>query len=291
MCTISIIIVHYNTEEFTKQCLASLEKIDQKNKINVVLVDNASTKPFSYQSKLLDLHIIRSETNTGFTGGNNIGIKYAFDHHNPDYILLLNSDTVVAPDFINHLVDFAQAQQKVGTVSPKMYFEKGYEFHKHSYTDEEKGKVIWFAGGSIDWKNMYTFHRGVDEVDRGQFDLEPVKRSSDQMPYFGYQTMDFASGCCILFPTKILKEVGLFDESYFAYWEDVDLSVRISKAGYSHYFCPDAVIWHKNAGSSGGPASKFQLKLQKQNRLKFAMKYASVRAKLALLKSYLLNRT
>lgn len=284
---VSIIIVNYNSAQMTHDCLGSLEKITADNiEISVVVVDNGSSSPFSFKTKQDNWHLLRSEENTGFTGGNNQGIGYAFEHFDPEYILLLNNDTVVDPSFLQTLVQFAHHHESVGAVCPKIYFEKGYEFHKHSYTSDELGKVIWFAGGSIDWHNVYGFHRGVDEVDRGQFDLPVINRNTSQMPYYGYHQMDFASGCCVLIPSNVLKEIGLFDQSYFLYWEDTDLSMRMRKAGYILYFCPDSVIWHKNAGSSGGSGSTLQQKYQKKNRVKFALKYAPFRSKLAVIKEY-----
>lgn len=286
---VAIIIVHYNSEKVTLECLASLEKIETSSSLNIVVVDNGSKQPLNLTSKPDRVELIRSEKNLGFTGGNNLGIEFAFEHFSPKYILLLNNDTIIDPHFLDTLVEFAESHPDVGTVSPKIYFERGYEFHKKEYSEDQLGKVIWFAGGSIDWKNIYGFHRGVDEVDYGQFDLPTLQRNSKEVPYFGYATMDFASGCCVLIPSAVLQKVGLFDDSYFLYWEDVDLSVRIRQAGYQLYFEPKAVIWHKNAGSSGGSGSALQQKFQKKNRVKFALKYAPVRSKLAVLKEYFLK--
>lgn len=282
---VSIIILHYNSDEVTRECLESFHNLSTKSvQYDIVVVDNLSTNPFTYDTNGTNITLLRTDANLGFTGGNNFGIEYAFKNFEPDYILLLNSDTIVSENFLDPLVEFAEKHEQVGAVCPKIYFEKGYEFHKSQYSEEEKGKVIWFAGGSIDWKNIYGFHRGVDEVDRGQFDLPEIVRRKDEMPFNGYQTMDFASGCCVLYPTEVLKKVGLFDDSYFLYWEDTDLSMRIRRAGYKLYFCPESFIWHKNAGSSGGSGSPLQQKYQKKNRLKFALKYASLRSKLAVLK-------
>lgn len=288
---IAIIILHYNAPKFTLECLRSLENLSTKYaQFSVIVVDNFSQEIFAQPKTSYELKVLRTDQNLGFTGGNNVGIRYAFEHLNPDHILLLNNDTTVSPDFLDKLVGFAQTHTQVGAITPKIYFEKGCEFHKSQYTHDELGKVIWFAGGSIDWRNVYGFHRGVDEVDRGQFDLPVIERSEKQMPYYGYQTMDFASGCCVLIPAAVLKQVGLFDESYFLYWEDADLSMRIRQAGFQLYFCPQSVIWHKNAGSTGGSGSKLQQYYQKRNRLKFALKYAPLRSKLAVLKQSLLNR-
>ncbi len=100
-------------------------------------------------------------------------------------------------------------------VGGKIYFEKGYEFFKDKYKDDQRGKVIWYAGGKIDWNNVYGVARGVDEVDKGQFER--------------VEDTDFATGTCMLLSRKALREVGMFNERYFMYYEDTELSVRMKK--------------------------------------------------------------
>lgn len=286
MKKIALILVHYNNDKDTNECLDSLARLKTKHQLEIVVVDNNSQTEFKPKKSQLCVHSLKSATNLGFTGGNNLGMQYALKNIKPDYFLLLNTDTLVEPNFMDELVKFAERQSRVGIVSPKIYFAKGYEYHQNSYDQKDKGNVLWFAGGSIDWDNMYAFHRAIDEVDRGQTDLPRPKRSKHEIPYYGYQTMDFASGCCMLIPTSVIKKVGMFDESYFMYWEDVDLSLQISRAGYQLYYCPDAVIWHKNAGSTGGAGSAFHVKMQEKNRLRFAVKYAPWKTKVLVLRDY-----
>jgi len=289
MTSISIIILHYNTVEFTTECLRSLEKANFKDiKVNVVVVDNASDEHFTFHSDVLSVTTLRNDMNTGFSGGNNTGMNYALATFNPDYILLLNSDTLVDVEFLQKLIVCAKEKRKAGAICPKIYFEHGYEFHKEIYASKDLGKVLWFAGGSLDWKNMLAFHRGVDEVDRGQCEKTRQDPEKKTVPHISYQTMDFATGCCMLIPKQVIKEVGMFDESYFLYWEDTDWSVRMKQAGYELYFCPESIIWHKNAGSTGGSGTSAQVNYQKRNRVKFAMKYAPLRTKIAILKGKLL---
>src|SRR3989304_5188327 len=132
----------------------------------------------------------------------------------------------------------------VGGVVPKIYFEKGYEFHKDRYKESDKGKVIWYAGGKMDWENVYTKHKGVDEVDNGQFDR--------------IEEVDFATGCALFTSAQVISEMKGFDNRYFLYFEDSDLSQRLKKAGYKILFYPKAILWHKNAGSTGGSGSSLQ---------------------------------
>jgi hypothetical protein len=268
---ITIILVHYNAEKETKECLESLKTLKHNGfDYSVLVIDNASKEPFSLTKKLRSkrFEVVRSEANLGFTGGNNLGIWYANQHQNPDYFLLLNNDTVVAPDFLQHLYDYLKGHVQVGIVTPKIYFAKGHEFHD-SYTPQEKGSVIWFAGGVIDWNNLDAFHIGVDEVDRGQFDR--------------VTSSDFISGCCMLIPRSVIDRVGTFDKKYFLYLEDVDLSVRIKAAGYELRYLPTAKIWHKNAGSTGGSGSQLHQYYQTRNRLLFAFKHGTNRIRVTAL--------
>lgn len=273
MTSVAIIIVHYNSEDETRGCLRSLKKIQHENlKISVVVVDNGSKEilevPESQRPE--NTTILRSDSNLGFTSGNNLGIRHANEHANPDYILLLNNDTFVKEDFLEELVKTAEKTENAGIITPLIYFAPGKEYHQSSYTEDQHGNVIWYGGGSIDWKNLDSFHRGVDELDRHHYDT--------------YTESDFATGCCALIPRKVLDQIGAFDPRYFLYLEDVDLSIRISKAGYKVVFCPTAKIWHINAGSSGGSGSPLQQYYQTRNRLFFFMKYANNRLRLSVIK-------
>lgn len=269
---ISIVIVHFNTDRETRECLESLLELKTTNqfKFNVVLLDNASKDPYKLKIKSENFELIRSDSNLGFTGGNNLAIKYALKKFNSDYVLLLNSDTIIDPEFLKELYKCAKDNPRAGLINPKVYFEKNYEFHKSSYSPSQKGNVIWFAGGSIDWKNIAAYHRGVDEVDYGQFE-----QTTD---------IDFGTGCCALLPREILETVGALNDDLFLYSEDVDYSLRVKKAGYKLLLCPESIVWHKNAGSSGGSGSPTQQYYQTRNILWIAKTYGDYRAKIVALR-------
>lgn len=266
---ISIILVNYNCLELTKTCLKSLQDIKAKNfTYSVIIVDNASQKPLKLPKSLQSdrTKVIRSESNLGFSGGNNLGITYAAEHYNPDYICLLNNDTTVEPNFLGYLHKYIKDKNSSGMVSPKIYFAKGFEYHKESYPKIKLGNIIWYAGGSIDWPNLIAFHRGVDEIDRGQLDIEG--------------SVDFCTGCCILISREVLETVGMLDDKLFLYYEDVDLSLRAQKKGFEISYCSNAVIWHHNAGSSGGAGSPLHTYYQTRNRIFIGLKYGSLRIKI-----------
>lgn len=266
---ISIILIHYNAEEETTDCLKSLVNLKADGfKYSVIVVDNGSKVPYEIPAVFAKqpFELVRSESNLGYTGGNNLAITHAFDEYHSDYVLLLNNDTTVDREFAQELWRAAQTQPQHGLIASKIYFSPGREYHGNSYTAKDRGNVLWYAGGSIDWQNLIAFHRGVDELDRGHFDTQ--------------QESDFATGCSVLIKREVLEKIGLLEEKYFLYLEDVDLSVRAAQAGYGIGFCPTSKVWHKNAGSSGGAGSPLHQYYQTRNRLLFAMRYGSWRTRL-----------
>jgi len=217
-------------------------------------------------SQLLNFKVIFNGQNLGFAAGNNVGIREAIKD-GADYVCLLNSDTTVLNRFWEPMIEFMEKNKKVGVVTTKIYFAPGYEFHKNRYKKSEKGKVVWAAGGEIDWRNVIGKNRGVDEVDKGQFE-KPAE-------------VDFVSGCCLLASSEVWKKAGFLDEKYFMYYEDADFCQRVKKLGFRVFYVPGGKIWHFNAGSSkvGGELQDYFLT---RNRLLFGTRWAPWRTRLAL---------
>ncbi len=273
MNEIAIILVDYNSHDETRACLASLLALKRQNfNFKIFVIDNGSKTLLKLTKKESDnkIEVLRSEANLGFTGGNNLGISYAIKNYNPDYLLLLNNDTRIEENFLTHLYLALKNNTKAGIAASKIYFEKNHEFHKKSYARHQRGKVLWYAGGSIDWLNLLAFHRGVDELDYGQFDQQT--------------TSDFATGCSMLIKRELIEKVGLLDKRYFLYFEDVDYSLRAKRHGYQLLFVPQSIVWHINAGSSEGAGGNTSIYYQNRNRLLFAFKFGSFRNKLTALK-------
>lgn len=269
MKNVVISILHFNTPRETAECLYSLAKIDTTGlKVEVVVIDNASKEIYVLPNDLkLNVHLIRNNKNLGFAGGHNMGLEYGVQRKS-DYILILNNDTVVEKNFLKILCGSIE-KDKIGAVVPKIYFTKGHEFHKDRYKEGDKGKIIWYAGGIIDWKNVISSHRGVDEIDTGQYDVE--------------EPTEFATGACMLFKREVIEKTKGFDNRYFLYYEDGDLNLRIKKLGYAILYVPKSIIWHNNAGSSGS-GSVLQDYYISRNRLLFGMTYAPIRSKIALIR-------
>lgn len=273
MPKIFINLITFNDYASTSECLESLEKLNKKAfELEVVVVDNGSKERFEKdrEYKNFNLKILYSEKNLGFSGGQNLGIKYALEER-ADYIVVLNNDVITDENLIVELLNSFQSQE-VGVVCPKIYFAKGYEYHKNRYEKKDLGKVFWYAGGLIDWENVFGKHRGVDEVDKGQFDQR--------------EEIQVATGCCMMVRRDVFEKVGLFDKSFFLYYEDADLSMRVKSKGFKIIYEPKAVLWHKNAAAtgSGSPLQDYYIT---RNRLIFGFRYAKKRVKLALFRESL----
>lgn len=272
MVKVSLIILNWNGLKMTQEELENVVKLNTNGlDTECVVVDNGSTdgskEAFSkYTLSNMGYKFIETNLNLGYAGGNNFGLKYSFKAKF-DYTILLNNDVILPEDILIKLVGIAEKDKKIGLLSPKMYFAKGYEFHKDRYKKEDLGKVIWYAGGFIDWKNIYSDHRGVDEVDNGQYDKEVE--------------VDVANGACLLIRNKVIKDIGYLRDKYFMYWEDADYCVRTKKAGWEVVYTPETCLWHKVAQSSaiGSNLNDYFLT---RNRMIFGMKYAPLCTKFAL---------
>lgn len=254
MTHLSIVIVHYNTLPETLRCLASVYAAGFKNgKKQVIVVDNGSQEVFTCP-QYPDVVVLRSDANLGFTGGNNLGIHFAIETFNSDFVFLLNSDATIAQNCFNELFEYSETHPKAGIICPLIYFTEGQEFYKKSYQKKERGRVIWYGGGSLDRGLLDGFHRFVDEVDSGQVAYEPIS--------------EFATGCAAYIKREVLEKVGLLDKRYFLYLEDVDYSLRTRQFGYEIHCCSTAHAWHDNGGSSG-VGSRTQQYYMTRNRMLF----------------------
>jgi len=272
---VSIIILTTNALAMTKEQLIDIAKLEVNGlDCECMVVDNGSgdgTEEALCDYKLpnMDFKFIQSGANLGFAGGNNVGIKDAVKR-GFDYIILMNNDLILPKDIVTKLVDYMEENPDVGASSPKMYFAKGYEFLKGKYKESELGKVIWYAGGKIDRKNAYSSHRGVDEVDHGQFD-----KVTDT---------DFANGATVIVRKEVFEKIGYLDASFFLYWEDADFSERARKSGYKVTYYPGTCMWHKVSASTGGSGSLTNDYFLTRNRVYFAMRYLSLRTKFAVVR-------
>lgn len=194
-----------------------------------------------------EIILIKNEINYGFAEGNNIGIRYALRIFNPDYILLLNNDTIVDKKFLGEMVNTGENDENIGIVGPKIY-----------YYDEPE--TIWCIGGKISWKLARGIHIGTNEIDNEQYEEE--------------KEFDYVSGSAFLIKKEVLEEVGLMDKNFFLYFEETDLSLRASIKGYKSVYSPKAKVWHKVSQSGGGISGEVGLYYITRNRWLFMKKWA-----------------
>ena len=271
---VTTLIVNYNTPKDTELAIRSAVNARADGFVHqVIVVDNGSKEPLKLSKDMekAGVVLIRSAANLGFTGGNNLAMGHAVKEFQTDYFFLLNPDAEVEKDGVQKLYEAIKDDPKAGIAVSKIYFTPGLEYHRKSYSRAEKGKVIWYAGGSIDWPNLVADHRGVDEVDRKQFDHQT--------------TCDFATGCALFVKRVVTEHIGILDKKFFLYSEDVDFSLRAKKAGYKIVFVPESIVWHMNGGSMpGGVGSGFQQYYQTRNRLLISALHGSWRNKLTALR-------
>lgn len=222
--SVAIIIVHWKGIDLTKACLRSLQHISYPN-YRIFLVDNGSSDRdgIDLQREFPEIGTILSEKNLGFTGGNNLGMAQALEQ-GFDSILLLNNDTEVEADFLDKLVDAFAQQPKLGVAQALIFFN----------ADRES---VWSAGGS------FVEALGISKtIGYGERKTELNLAKSRQL--------DWATGCCMLIRAEALREVGLLRDVFFAYFEDVDISLRIREKGWKIGLVHDAIIYHTVASSS-----------------------------------------
>lgn len=235
---VSIIILNWNGWRDTIECLNSLAKIDYPN-YEIIVVDNGSTDESveKLKAQISNLKInnqesqiilIENKENLGFSGGNNIGIKYAMENR-ANYVLLLNNDTLVESDFLSELTRAGESDKKIGLIGPKIYF----------YPPDRPARV-WFAGGKINWLKTRGSH-----CDYNQTDEEYKVLSSRPC-----QKTDYLTGCCLLIKREVIEKIGGLSEDYFLYYEDTDYCLRAREAGRQCAYAPGAAIWHKISQSS-----------------------------------------
>ena len=280
---VAIVILNWNGWKDTLECLESIFQISYPN-YHVVVVDNHSTddsvshliryaegneivkskffeydpsnKPINFvllneNSKTVTNHeklfIIQNNINEGFAEGNNIGIRFASENLNSDYYLLLNNDTVVKENFLKYLVDEGEKNEDVGLLGPKIYYY-------------DNPNVIWCVGGKIDWNFARGLHVGTNEVDSGQYNEKA--------------SFDYISGAALLVKDELIKEIGLLDKNLFLYFEETDLALRASSAGYKNLYVPSSEVWHKISKTGGGLSKPIGLYYITRNRWLFMKKWA-----------------
>jgi GT2 family glycosyltransferase len=257
--SVGVVVVNYNGGAFVDEFGRSLAEVDYPN-LHVVVVDNGSQDGSAevIESARPGTVALRCPENLGTAGGNNAGFRYCLEH-GFDYVLVLNNDTVVTADFLAKLV--AAADERT-VVAPKILY-----YYDHGIISTHAGDFDWRWG-----RFRNTFH--------GKPDGPAASQPRD---------LQTASFCCALVPTRALQEVGLLDERFFMYYEETDWLRRALDRGFRLRYRPEAEIYHRESGSSGGGwMTPFKQYYATRNRLYLIRKHQRSRFWFALFTVYFL---
>lgn len=236
---VSIITVNYNQSKVTCALIESLNKITYPN-FEIIVIDNASPDddPSIIKRLYPNVVFVQNPINYGFAAGNNFGLMRA----KGEYVLLLNNDIEVPPDFMEPLVNKLRLNPSIGAVSPRIRY----------FYDPD---VIQYAGYTpINYITMRNFAIGYKQKDKGQFTED-------------YETA-YAHGAAMMVPMEVVKKVGLMSYIFFLYYEEADWCARIKKAGYKIFFVHNSYVLHKESVSTG-KLSALKLYYLTRNRIVF----------------------
>jgi hypothetical protein len=214
----TVVVLNWNSREMTAQCIRSLLAMDAP-RFEILVVDNGSRDGSAEMlaTEFREVSVFPQACNLGFAAGCNVGMRHALAS-DADYVLLINNDTIVDTRLLQALLDEAEGHQDAGIVSPKIYY--------YSLPD-----CFWWVGGTFNLWTGIPKHVDFAKRDTGNHDVA--------------SEIDWATGCAMLIRASALRKVGLFDEHFFLNAEDLDLSVRIRRAGYHILYAPKAQLWHK----------------------------------------------
>jgi GT2 family glycosyltransferase len=222
----SVIIPNWNGIQHLPVCLEAL-RAQSYPRVEVIVVDNASSdgSQLLLENQYPEVRLLALERNLGLTGGNNTGFRAA----QGEILVSLNNDTQAEPYFVEALVAGLMKHAEAGMAASKMRLF-------------DQRQILHSAGDGYGLDGI-PFNRGVWQQDKGQF-----------------EKADWVFGGCggaVAYRRAMLDDVGLFDESFFMYCEDVDLNWRAQLAGWRCWYVPDAVVYHKLSATGGGPVASF----------------------------------
>ncbi len=225
--TLSIIIVSYNVKYFLEQCLCSVKEAVRNIEAEVIVIDNCSPdNTIAYlQPKFLWVKFVQNQTNDGFAKANNKALQEA----NGEYILFLNPDTILAEDTLQQCIFFLKNQPQAGAVGVCMIDGSG-NFLPESKRSFPSPMVSFYK--LIGLSSLFPKHKRF-----GKYALQ-------FLPEKEVHEVDVIAGAFMMIPKQILAITGGFDEQFFMYAEDIDLSYRIQKRGYQNYYLGNITIVH-----------------------------------------------
>lgn len=261
MSKVVVIVLNWCGEDVSRACLESLRE-SRYEAADVLLVDNGSDDGSGERLRVAfpEVSYLQTGSNLGYAGGNNRGIEWALQA-GADHILVLNNDTEVDAECVGRLVAALRSHPGAGAAAPRVLY----------HSDPTRA---WYDGGS------FSSLRGLGVHREGPEEASPVT---------GVEEVTFVTGCCVLLDAEALRVVGDFDEEFFAYVEDADLSVRLTAAGYKLLYEPQARVLHRCAPLGAAP-SPFQIRQRDRNRRRLMKKHFGIRKRLPFALWFLTTR-
>ena len=230
---VTVIIPNYNGLSFMKPCLEALERQTYQG-FEILVVDNGSTDGSARWLEEQGVPSILLKENTGFSGAVNAGIRAS----ETPYVILLNNDTEVCPDYVKELVRCMERSPKIFSASSRMI-----QFHNRELLDDA-GDMYSLMG--------WAYQRGTGQ---------PVKGYKKARKIFS------ACAGAAIYRRSVFEEIGYFDEQHFAYLEDMDVGFRARIYGYDNVYCPTAEVYHVGSATSGSKYNSFKVKLAARNNI------------------------
>jgi N-acetylglucosaminyl-diphospho-decaprenol L-rhamnosyltransferase len=250
---LSIIIVNWNVKELLRDCLTSIQQNQETIRLEVIVVDSASRdgSPDMVESDFPWVKLIKSNQNLGYPRGNNVGIKASSGRN----VLILNPDTVVLDDALGILVNYLELHIDVGAVGPQLLNNDG------SVQSSKRRFPSLITG---------LFESTWLESLAPKYVLE--KYYAQDLPDDQENDVDWVTGACLIVPRHVIDHVGLFDEGYFMYSEELDWCRRINDAGWRIVYLPQAKVVHHVGKSSEQAVTERHINFQ-QAKLRYFRKH------------------
>lgn len=224
---VSVIIVNFNKYEDTIACVESIKNSDTIVSYNIILVDNCSSNnSFEQLQKITDnkiIYLLKSAKNNGYCAGNNIGIKFALENFNSEYIWILNPDTLVDKDAMQNLYNFAQTKNDLGILGCRLVYYPDTQF------------LQGLGGGNFKIQKSGLLAPGIH--------LYHLYPSDTELP--AVVNPDLVIGASMFVPKKVFETCGLMNERFYLYSDENEFCLRVAKFGFKHYAISNATVYHK----------------------------------------------
>ena len=220
--SVSVIVICWNNKRFLEDCFSSISAQTYRN-FEAILADNASSDDsIDFIMKNYPfVRIIQNKKNLGFAEGNNVAMRLVLKENKSKYILILNPDTTLEPEFLENMINAAERNSSIGAFAPKMLV-----MNRKDRISSAGGDCVFRCGDNL--SRMFYF----DDTESHKEEL-----------VFG------PSGAAALYRADMIREIGLYDKFLFTYYEDVDMNFRIQKSGWKAMYVPDAIMYHYHSGS------------------------------------------